>query len=341
MSVRLRQSRLYNKDWTEFDNCDDVDTKWNILYTYVVNTLDDPIPIKTLIFPKSKPEWLVGELVEYMKDRDALLRVARRTKLLADKKASNKARNKVNKSVKNAKNNFIKEKLDNYQNKPKKDGNQLSNAQTASEITQNTLKNLVETRYPAQAQFLAPECPIFELKHPTLQELNVNIKEILFKFSGTPMIATRIWKLLFLARPDLLLSIVRTSIDMSTFPTEWKRATVIPIPKVSKPMGPEDLRPISLLPLPGKICEHLIHAQINSFLERNNLLTKFQNGFRTKRSTVQTIFDYLSDFINTYNNKEETIAIYINFKTLSTLSTKAYLQSNYLRLTLMLTHASY
>ena len=68
---------INNKDWIEFDNCDDVDTKWNILYTYVVNTLDDQIPIKTFIFLKSKPEWLVGELVEYMKDTDALLHVAR------------------------------------------------------------------------------------------------------------------------------------------------------------------------------------------------------------------------------------------------------------------------
>ena len=48
-----------------------------MLYTHVVNTLDNQIPIKTFIFPKSKPEWLVGELVEYMKDKDALLRVAR------------------------------------------------------------------------------------------------------------------------------------------------------------------------------------------------------------------------------------------------------------------------
>ena len=128
------------------------------------------------------------------------------------------------------------------------------------------------------------------------------------------MIATRIWKLLFLARPDLLLSIIGTTIDLSNYPTEWKRATVIPIPKISKPMGPQNLRPISLLPLPGKICEHLIHAQIDSFLERNNLLTKFQNGFRTRRSTAQTIFDYLSDLTNTYNKKEETIAIYIDFK---------------------------
>ena len=64
---------INNKDWYEFDNSDDVDKKWNILYTHVVKTLDYQIPIKTFIFPKTKPEWLVGELVEYMKDRDILL----------------------------------------------------------------------------------------------------------------------------------------------------------------------------------------------------------------------------------------------------------------------------
>ena len=76
------------------------------MYRHVVNTLDDQIPIKTCIFPKPWPEWLVRELEEYMKDRDALLLVARRTKLSADKKAANRARNKVNKLVKN---NFIEE----------------------------------------------------------------------------------------------------------------------------------------------------------------------------------------------------------------------------------------
>ena len=79
-------------------------------------------------------------------------------------------------------------------------------------------------------------------------------------------------------------------------------------------MGPEDLRSISLLPLPGNIFEHLIHSQMDSFLENNNLLTKAQNGFRSKHSTIQTIFDYLSDLTNTYNYNLNTIAVYIDFK---------------------------
>ena len=79
-------------------------------------------------------------------------------------------------------------------------------------------------------------------------------------------------------------------------------------------MGPEDLRPISLLPLPGKKFEHLIHSQMDSYLENNDLLTKAQNGFRSKHSTIQTIFVYLSDLTNEYDNNLATIAVYIDFK---------------------------
>ena len=59
---------------------------------------------------------------------------------------------------------------------------------------------------------------------------------------------------------ELLHSTITTSIDLHIFPQNWKKATVIPIPKVCKPMGPEDLRHISLVPLPGKFFEHLLHG---------------------------------------------------------------------------------
>ena len=78
--------------------------------------------------------------------------------------------------------------------------------------------------------------------------------------------------------------------------------------------GPEDLRPISLLPLPGKIVEHLLYTQIDSFLERHDLLTDKQNGFRKKRSTIKTIFSFTSDLTQIYNCDKDTIALYIDFK---------------------------
>ena len=57
------------------------------------------------------------------------------------------------------------------------------------------------------------------------------------KWSGIPMVASQIWKLLFPVRPDLFYSITKASLDSHTFPDKWKKATVIPIPKVSKPLA--------------------------------------------------------------------------------------------------------
>ena len=51
------------------------------------------------------------------------------------------------------------------------------------------------------------------------------------------------------------------SIGTSSFPRAWKQALVIPIPKTGNLSLTQNYRPISLLPLPGKILEKLIHRQ--------------------------------------------------------------------------------
>ena len=160
-----------------------------------------------------------------------------------------------------------------------------------------------------------PDCPFFNLQYPTQPDLLKKINDIKnYKSSGLPLVASRIWKIIFQEKPYLLGNIIRTSINTNIFPDKWKSATIVPIPKIAKPMGPEDLRPISLLPLPGKIFEHLINMQMDRFLEQHNLFTKFQNGFRSKHSTVQTIFDFMKELITSYNENSDTIAIYIDFK---------------------------
>ena len=44
----------------------DVDKKWEILYRYILEILEEQSPVKTFFFSKSKSEWLVAELAEYM-----------------------------------------------------------------------------------------------------------------------------------------------------------------------------------------------------------------------------------------------------------------------------------
>ena len=59
---------------------------------------------------------------------------------------------------------------------------------------------------------------------------------------------------------------------------------------------PKNFRPISLLPLISKIIERVIHDQTINFLSDNNVLYKYQSGFRKFHST-DTCLSYLHDKI--------------------------------------------
>ena len=100
---------------------------------------------------------------------------------------------------------------------------------------------------------------------------------------------------------------------MNTFPTEWKIATVVPLPKDGDLSQCTDYRPISLLPLPGKILKQILHSRINRHCEENNILNENQGGFRKNCSTISTVALYTNKLFNAINNKNISIATYINF----------------------------
>ena len=171
---------------------------------------------------------------------------------------------------------------------------------------------LTRTRNQMQLEI---QYPTFELVEVTEEQVIKQCESInIYKSSGIDFISSRILKLFFLLKPAILVHIFNDSIKNSSFPASWKCGTVIPIPKITKPMGPGDLRPITLLPLPGKILEHLIHNQLSQFLETNNVLIDNQNGFRKKHSTIDTIFWYLSDLTDIRNRNRDSLAVYIDFK---------------------------
>lgn len=50
-----------------------------------------------------------------------------------------------------------------------------------------------------------------------------------------------------------------------------------------------NLRPISLIPVPGKIMEHFIICHLMEHMEGNNFFADFQGGFRKGKSTIHTV----------------------------------------------------
>ena len=144
--------------------------------------------------------------------------------------------------------------------------------------------------------------------HRVVKEINVS------KSSGLTNISSFIIKeVLSLIIPEITFMYNR-SLRTSTFPDDWKRALVVPIPKSGDLTLVKNYRPISLLPLPGKILEKLVHAQLSDYLETNSLLTAGQHGFRREHSTLHSVAQ-LTDYVNVkLDAKLPTLVTYIDFR---------------------------
>lgn len=83
-----------------------------------------------------------------------------------------------------------------------------------------------------------------------------------------------------------LTEIFNAMFRLGHFPSRWKCADVIFIPKIGKDgKFPQNYRPISLLSNVGKLAERLIHARLSEEVTERNLVPEEQFGFRSGHST--------------------------------------------------------
>ena len=90
-----------------------------------------------------------------------------------------------------------------------------------------------------------------------------------------------------------LTTLFKNGISEGIFPDNWKKLNIFPIHKKGDKQIVDNYRPVSLLPVCGKISERLIFNSMYQFLEEHNLLSIHQSGFRSNDS-VSTRFYLLS-----------------------------------------------
>ena len=134
------------------------------------------------------------------------------------------------------------------------------------------------------------------------------------KSSAIENISSRVLKDAFLVLIPQLLHMYNQCLRLNIFPDCWKLANIIPLQKPGDPTDVNNLRPISLLPLPGKVLEKIVHMQISTHLENNNLLISEQGGFRKGKSTIHTIAKFTDDIMLQLNDNNYTIAAFVDFK---------------------------
>ena len=85
-----------------------------------------------------------------------------------------------------------------------------------------------------------------------------------------------------------------------------------PVHKKSSRQLKTNYRPISLLPICGKIFEKIIVYNLYTFIRDNNLLSPFQSGFRPGDSTINQLISITTEIYEAFENHDEVRALFLD-----------------------------
>jgi hypothetical protein len=111
-----------------------------------------------------------------------------------------------------------------------------------------------------------------------------------------------------------LTHILNLSITQGFFPNIMKIAKVIPVYKSGDPVLMTNYRPVSVLPLFSKILERLMYDRMISFININNLLYKYQFGFRTNYSTNMALVMLTDQILSALDKGDTVIGVFLDLK---------------------------
>ena len=111
-----------------------------------------------------------------------------------------------------------------------------------------------------------------------------------------------------------LATLFNHSISEGKYPDSFKTAKCVPVYKGAPldPYLPVNYRPISILNATNKVFERIIHDQLATHLEGNNLLPTFQYGYRKRHNTTQAVLDFNNHITSCLNKKLVTISIFMD-----------------------------
>ena len=341
------RDRLLESGWEDFYQIRDPNAAWEFVLQRVVPILDQMCPIRNFKIKNYRPEWVTNELLEQIKDTDYFYFKAKQS---GDQDAWNIAkhlRNLTNANIRQAKKDFILDELEAHKSDHKKfwksirsvipkdgnssrqdillkDGNKKIDRDKVAHFINDYFINIGRndmlrdsTDFDAGDSMGDPELTQQEwsLEKFTETEVfkvvqNINVS----KSSGMENISSFVVKEVFTILIAEITHLFNLSVECSAFPEAWKDALVIPIPKAGNLSKVQNYRPISLLPLPGKLLEKLVHKQLSGYLENIDYLVSDQHGFRKEHSTIHSVAQLVKYTSTKTDQGLPTLVTYIDFR---------------------------
>ena len=110
-----------------------------------------------------------------------------------------------------------------------------------------------------------------------------------------------------------LTHIINFCIEKNKFPTCWKLAHILPLPKTKSPTEITDLRPISILPVLSKLIEKVLNLQIRKHLATFEILPDTQSGFRPNHGCATALLGVTDDILTAVDNNQLTAVVLLDY----------------------------
>ena len=113
---------------------------------------------------------------------------------------------------------------------------------------------------------------------------------------------------------DPLNYLYNLSLTSGIIPDDFKLAKVVPVYKKGERHLASNFRPISLLNVFNKILEKIVHRRLYSFLDKNNILYKYQFGFRKNYSTSLALLEVVDSCYKNLDKGNKVLGIYFDLQ---------------------------
>ena len=310
---------------------------WNLFENIYLNVLNKHAPFKLQSKKKAKHNinpWFTKRLQKTYSRKQKLFRKFLRRKTVNNWNSFKRIRNKLNREMKQTKQNFFRQKISQNKSNSKKLWNtlndivQLRKGKSISTITlakspnDNTddpyeVSNIFNEHFstvgqrlskklenPSSDHKISPTSNIkqsqksFFLQPITEKEVKLYIQMLnINKASKSDSIPTKYIKFSSKIISSFLMKIFNQCMSQGVFPDKLKTAEIIPIFKKGNKTNPSNYRPISLLSAFSKIFERHIYVQIHQFLTKHKLLYRNQYAFR-EFSTTDAAVSQISEQIS-------------------------------------------
>ena len=106
--------------------------------------------------------------------------------------------------------------------------------------------------------------------------------------------------------------IFKQSMEIGSFPSEWKKGNVVPVHKKHDKQSLSNYRPVSLLPICGKIFERLIFNEMFEFFIENELISPNQSRFKPGDSCTNQLLARTHEIYKSFDEGFEVRGVFLD-----------------------------